>query len=411
MKKLLAGLLVLAAFGWLLWEIYDRTSAPTGGPRRGGAGPVAFEVVPIRKAVIRDVRRLTGSVLARSQFQVAPKIAGRLEKLMVDIGDEVHNRQLIAQLDSDEYVQQVAQAEAELEMAKANVVQASSNLELARKKLARYRALYEKKVASQSEIEVVEAEYKVQEAAHKVAEARVLQNKAALEAAKVQEAYTKISASWENGEGRRVVGERFVDEGAMLKANEPIVSIIDIASVTAVIYVIERDYGKIRIGQEARVTTDALPGESFRSRVVRVAPLLKEASRQARVELEIPNPKGSLKPGMFVRVEIEFIRLEDVTVVPAGSVVKRNDTDGVFIVDTENMKVRFVPVKLGLEEEDMVQVLEPNLSGSVVTMGQHLLEDGRSIKLPGTESEDASPRQDAQQTPPAGRGGSSGGRQ
>jgi len=336
---------------------------------------------------------LTGSVLARSQFQVAPKIAGRLEKLMVDIGDEVHNRQLIAQLDSDEYVQQVAQAEAELEMAKANVVQASSNLELARKKLARYRALYEKKVASQSEIEVVEAEYKVQEAAHKVAEARVLQNKAALEAAKVQEAYTKISASWENGEGRRVVGERFVDEGAMLKANEPIVSIIDIASVTAVIYVIERDYGKIRIGQEARVTTDALPGESFRSRVVRVAPLLKEASRQARVELEIPNPKGSLKPGMFVRVEIEFIRLEDVTVVPAGSVVKRNDTDGVFIVDTENMKVRFVPVKLGLEEEDMVQVLEPNLSGSVVTMGQHLLEDGRSIKLPGTESEDASPRQ------------------
>jgi len=403
MKKLLVLLIVLGALGWLGYEIYRKASAPSAEGHRGGAGPVPVEVVPIRKATLRDVGRFTGSVLAKSQFQVAPKIGGRLEKLLVDVGDTVRNGQFIAQLDSDEYVQQVAQAEAELKVAEANVEQASSNLDVARKKLARYRALYEKKVTSESEIDVVEAEYKVQEASHKVAKARVLQNEAAVQTAKVQLAYTKISASWEDGGPSRLIAERFVDQGTMLKANEPIVSIIDISSVIAVIHVIERDYGKMKIGQEATVTTDALPDESFKCRVVRVAPLLRETSRQARVELEISNPRGTLKPGMFIkRAEIEFARLDDVTVVPMGAVMKRNGTQGIFIADTQTMKVRFVPVKLGLVEDDTAQVLEPAVSGLVVTLGQHLLEDGRAFKLPdakpqappgaGTSSDVPTPR-------------------
>jgi len=387
MKKLLVALVFLAVVGWLGFEVYRRVSKPSGGPARRGSGPVAVEVVPVRKAAIRDVGRFTGSVLARSQFHVAAKIGGRLEKLMVNIGDTVGNGQLIAQLDSAEYVQQEKQAEAELEVAKANVEQALSNLDVTRKKLARYRALYEKKVTSESEIEVVEAEYKVQEAVHEVAKARVLQSEAALEAARVQLSYARINASWEDGGGRRLVAERFVDEGAMLKANEPIVSIIDISSVTAMIYVIERNYGKVKIGQEATVTTDALPGESFRCKVVRVAPLLRETSRQARVELEIPNARGLLKPGMFVRAEIEFARQENATVVPTDSVVRRNGSQGIFMLDEANGKARFVPVKLGIVEGETAQVLEPSVTGLVVTLGQHLLEDGFPVKLPENKPE------------------------
>ena len=93
-----------------------------------------------------------------------------------------------------------------------------------------------------------------------------------------------------NGEnGFQVVGERYVHEGAMLAANNPIVSIFDIRSVIAAIHVIEEDYSKIRLGLDADVLTDAYPGRSFSGKVVRMAPLLKETSRQARVEIEIPN--------------------------------------------------------------------------------------------------------------------------
>ena len=83
--------------------------------------------------------------------------------------------------------------------------------------------------------------------------------------------------------------------------NAPIVSILDIHSLTAVIHVIERDYSKVRVGQKVIVTTDAFPGSTFTGKIVRIAPLLKETSRQARVEIEVPNRDRLLKPGMFIR--------------------------------------------------------------------------------------------------------------
>ncbi|PIW01428.1 MAG: efflux RND transporter periplasmic adaptor subunit, partial [Deltaproteobacteria bacterium CG17_big_fil_post_rev_8_21_14_2_50_51_6] len=63
--------------------------------------------------------------------------------------------------------------------------------------------------------------------------------------------YTQIRASWEEGDSERIVGERFVDEGAMLAANTPIVSVLDISVLTGVIHVIEKDYPKMRIGRNA----------------------------------------------------------------------------------------------------------------------------------------------------------------
>ncbi len=212
------------------------------------------------------------------------------------------------------------------------------------------------------------------------------QKEAALRAVEVRLSYSKIQASWEDGDEQRIVGERFVDEGAMLKANDPIVSILDIHSLTAVIHVIERDYSKVRPGQETIVTTDAFPGKSFTGRVVRVAPLLKETSREARVEIEIPNPDGDLKPGMFVRVEIEFEKRSEATVVPPSALVKRNSSQGVFLADTENMKARFVPITLGIVNGELAEVIRPALSGQVVVLGHHLLEDGGAIILPEKRS-------------------------
>jgi multidrug efflux pump subunit AcrA (membrane-fusion protein) len=116
-----------------------------------------------------------------------------------------------------------------------------------------------------------------------------------------------------------VVPERFVDEGSMMAPNTAIVSVLDIGALTAVIHVIERDYPKIKVGQAATVIADAFPGKAFTGRIIRVAPLLKETSRQARVEIEIPNRESLLAPGMFVRVEIDFSRHDDATLIPLSA--------------------------------------------------------------------------------------------
>ena len=69
--------------------------------------------------------------------------------------------------------------------------------------------------------------------------------------------------------------------------------------------------------------------------------------------------------------------------VPQVALVRRNGEQGVFLADTEQMRARFVPVALGIIDGELAEVVQPPLTGSVVTLGHHLLEDGSSIILPG----------------------------
>jgi len=381
--KITTAFLVAAVAAGLGWKIYTKTLERLKKPEaRRRSVAVAVQTAPVRRATVRDIAQFAGTLAPRRQFLVAPKIAGRLEKLLVDIGDKVDRGQLMAVLDSAEYVQQVESAKAELAVVRARVAECSSNLALAKREFDRRQSLRQRMVASESELDEAQAVHEACKAKHQVALAEVQRQEAALKGAEVRLSYAQISATWEQGNGPRVVGERFVDEGAMLRANQPIASVIDLHTVKAVIHVIERDYAKIRSGQTAAIETDAYPGQSFEGRVVRVAPVLREASRQARVDVEVPNPDRLLKPGMFVRAQIEFDRHENATVAPLTALVRRQDRQGVFCVVEAKSIAHFVPVKIGILEGDVAEIVEPTLSGRVVTLGQHLLEDGAAIRLP-----------------------------
>jgi len=388
MKRAFVLLVILALIGLVGWQVYLRLGElRTPTVRENKAPPVPVEAERVRKNTVRDIGFFTGTIYPFSQFAVAPKIAGRLEKLLVKIGDPVKKNQLIAVLEDDEYLQQVDQARAELEVAKANIEEQRSALDTARRNVERARELRKGKITSEAELETSEAEFTEQGAKYKVAVAQVAQKEAAFKAAQVRLSYTRIRATWEEGDRNRVVGERFVDEGAMLASNTPIVSILDISSLTGVIFVIERDYSKVRVGQEAHISTDAFPGRTFSGKVVRIAPLIKETSREARVEIDLPNPERLLKPGMFIRAQIEFSRQDDATVIPARALIRRDGREGVFIIDRQEMKAQFVPLRLGIANTEWVQVVEPSLSGWVVTLGQHMLENGSAVTLPGERTD------------------------
>ncbi len=382
-KYVIAAVLVVIIAFVMIWQSSPRISGQAEGSSVRAGIPVAVEVAPVGIGTIRDIGVYTGTLLPESQFTVAPKVAGRLAKILVDIGDEVQRGQLIAVLDDDEFVQQVDQARAELDVARANIEESSSDLGLKQRELERVRTLREKKIVSQSELDAAEAQYAAALAGQKVAKAQASQKEAVLKAAQVRLDYTRIRASWEDGSRTRVVGERHVDEGAMLAANAPIASVIGIDTLKAVIHVIERDYPRIRAGQKAFITTDAYPGKTFTGTIARIAPVLKEAARQARVEIDVDNPGKALTPGMFVRVQIRFQQHENAVVVPVKALVRNNGSRSVFLVDRESSRVRLVPVEIGIVEGDTAEVVSPDLDGFVVTVGQHLLQDGSEIILSG----------------------------
>jgi len=400
MKKVVLGMLIVAAVAAGGWQGYRRILAAAAAKKKAERPdlPVAVETQPIRRGTIRDLGVFTGSLVPQSQFVVAPKVSGWVKKLLVDIGDTVGRNDVIAVLNDEEFTQQVEQSRAEFQVAKANVENCTNDLDLAKREYERGQTLREKQIASAAEFDVAAAAYSSAQTRLKVSVAQAAQKEAALKAADLQLSYTQVQAFWEEGDPNRVVGERFVDEGALVQTNQPIVSVLENNPLVAVVFVVERDYPKMHVGQQALVTTDAYPGKTFTGDIKRIAPLLKETSRQARVEIEVPNPEHLLKPGMFVRARVEFDSHDNVPLIPLGALVRRAGQQGVFLVEGSEssvlsatsqerpslsaLRVRFVPVTVGIIDGEVVEVADPALAGTVVTLGNHLLEDGSRITLP-----------------------------
>lgn len=387
---LVAGAALVVAF--LGWKIYEKTKGGAGaGP---GGVAVAVEIAPIQKSSLRDLARFTGTMTAKSNVVVAPKIAGRLNRLLVDIGDPVRSGQLLAVLEAEEYRQQVIQAEADLRVAAANLEEARSFLAMADRNLERARTLHQTGIQSDAQLDQVLAQQQAQLARYNVTVAQLANREAALESSRVRLSYTQIKTSWDKGGTVRYVGERFADEGAMLTVNNPILTIIQLQPILAVIHVTDKDYFRLKIGQPAWISGSAFPGKDFQGRIVRIAPLLQEASRQARVEIEVENQEKLLKPGMFVTTQIEYARRAGVTVVPYNALAKRNDRQGIFLVDRAAKLARFIPVETGIVEGGHVEIVSPeNLSGYVVTLGHYLLEAEGRIILPAPAAAGGQPKE------------------
>lgn len=381
-KNILVGIIVIVVV-LIGWQVIKKVISGQGSSFQNTAVPIAVELVEVKKSSIQDVGKFTGTLIPRSQFMVAPKVSGRLEKLMVNIGDWVQRGQLLAILDDEEYSQQVHQAEADLLVAQANLEESKTSLDVAERELERVQELHQKGISADSELDAAKGAFASQEARYKVAMAQVSNRKAALESANIRLSYTKIKASWDEGADRRVIGERLVHEGALLSPNEPIISILEINPLLAVIHVTDKDYFRVEKGQTAVVSSNALPNRLISGKIERIAPLLQETSRSARIEIEIPNGEALLKPGMFVNVEIEYKAIDNAIVVPMSSLVNRDNKQGVFLADIENKVANFVPVKVGISNSEITEIIDPSsLSGYVVTLGQHLLADGSPIILP-----------------------------
>src|SRR5690606_26703536 len=143
---------------------------------------------------LTETRRFPASLEPWSQYVVSPKISGRIEKLNVDIGDDVKHGDLVAQLDDDEYAQTVVQAEAELAMAEASAREAASLLSVRKRAYERAKDLRAKGFVPQVDFDNADSEYQAQQARKALAEAPVAQQKALLANARIRLVYTTLLA-------------------------------------------------------------------------------------------------------------------------------------------------------------------------------------------------------------------------
>lgn len=170
-SKVAIIIVISALLGWRVYQVVFLKNDNSNRDQR--AATVAVVVTSVKQSAINDIGHFTGSLQSWSQFTVAPKIAGRLKQIFVNIGDEVSFNHLIATLDDDEYVQQVDRYKAELDVASATVEEAKSAFETTKRELDRGISLQERKLISEADLDATRAKYKAQEARYKVAVAQV----------------------------------------------------------------------------------------------------------------------------------------------------------------------------------------------------------------------------------------------
>lgn len=377
---------VLLGGGWALRASRDEAD---GGPRGGtAAGPVAVELAAVERGPIEQRRELTGTLEATAEIMVAAKVGGRLDRITVDLGDPVTQGQVVAELDDAELVQAQAQTKADLAVARAREVAADNALRIAGRNLERVQGLQRRGIASEEELDTTRAAKLQAEAELAVAASEVTRAKAALRGAQVRKGYTRVSVEWSDGAKQRVVAARHVDDGTMVAANTPLLTVVGLDPLVVAVYVTEQDYGRLHVGQPITLRTDAYPGEEFAGQVARIAPVFATESRQARVELQVDNPDGRLRPGMFVRVRVVLAELEAAITVPREALVEHEDGQAVFVVADDGATVRLQAVTVGLSDGERVAVEGVEPPARVVTLGQPLLHDGAPI-VPMEAPEDA----------------------
>ena len=387
LRRLIVPLVLCLAFFGVLYGLgvspFRRPVTESGQPTGKTPRALAVEVGAVRRGAVEEKIRAVGSLTANRSVSLAPKISGRVERVLVHVGDRVKNGQMIAQLDSREIEEQVKEAEASLKVFEATLKGKQAELSDLNRKLERARHLYESKFISRQELDTLDSERTAAAAQVELARAQIVQMKARLAHDKLQRSASQLKAPFSG-----YIEKRLVDPGAMVNEGTPIAGLVDIDRVKVIIPIVEKDYPRISIGQEAAVAFDAYPGRKFRGKVARLTPVLNQETRTGEVEIEVDNSDGQLKPGMFARVEIVVNHRRDVLFVPAGALVKTSAGHGVFRVvpgRSKNPKVELLPVELGATRDGRAEIRGALKAGNqVVTLGSSLLKDGQIIRIGGS---------------------------
>jgi cobalt-zinc-cadmium efflux system membrane fusion protein len=184
-----------------------------------------------------------------------------------------------------------------------------------------------------------------------------------------------------------VVTEVHAAPGELINPERELFTVADLSRVWLQADVYQKDIAKIRVGQDAQVTVDAYPGETFTGRVTHISDVLDAGTRTAKVRCEVANRDGRLKHQMFATLALPVSALRESIVIPATSVQDIDGVPTVFVrIDEEHFETR--PVRIGSAFSGSVEVAEGLKTGErVVTEGALMLKSKLKLRVEEEEGE------------------------
>jgi membrane fusion protein (multidrug efflux system) len=178
-----------------------------------------------------------------------------------------------------------------------------------------------------------------------------------------------------------MVGLRNVSVGDYVKEGQDLINIEDIATLRVDFKLPEAYLGRLAKGQAVEVSSDALPGERFKAVLDAVDPMVDQGGRAISARARLANAGGKLRPGMFVRVRLQFGERQGALMIPEQAVVPGGQPSVFKVVEGKAVATK---VRLGVRRTAQVEVAEGLAAGDVVvTAGQLKLRDGAPVRPVG----------------------------
>ncbi len=374
------------------------------GETADDAAPAATSAAtPVRiqtsRAVAQPVARfirVTGTLTAQEQAEVAAETAGRIVATPVERGSIVAMGAGLVSISATEVQAQTAEAEANVAQIQARlgqpddasfdiervpeVASAKSSQDLARADFERVRQLFERKLVSQAEFDQRRAQ--AENAARQYQSARngAEQQRQALASAqaRVTLARKALADTVVRAPFAGVVGERLVSVGDYVTRGTKVASVMRVNPLRVELTVPAQHMAAVEIGRAVSLAVDAYPGKTFIGKVRYVSPEVRADSRALIVEAVVPNDAGALRPGLFVTAQIEEAMPTPGVLVPTTAVQAASGTARVFVVTGDHVEERIITV--GEAVGDLIEATSGLAAGDVVaTNNLARLVDGTRV--------------------------------
>jgi len=316
--------------------------------------PESVTTIVAEKDTWRSTLSAIGTMAAVQGVTVSADLPGIVESIAFESGASVNQGDLLVQLDTRQEKAQLAAVEATRELAALNFERLHDLVDEG----AITRAEYDRAAAEQKESD-----------------------------AKVAEIHAAIARKTIRAPFSGVLGIRQVNLGQYLSPGSPVVPLQSLDPIYVNFGLPQQDTASIAIGNTVRITTDNLSGAAFTGRISAINAVVDEATRNIQIQATLSNPKGVLRPGMFVQTEVLVGASRSVVTVPASAISYAPYGDSVFIVsDLKNQSgqtyrgVRQQFVKVGPARGDQISILSGiNAGEEIVSSGAFKLRNGAAV--------------------------------
>jgi RND family efflux transporter MFP subunit len=361
-----AALTACAALA-IVTGLRSRLTAETRLRESAQASAIPYvDVVSPRASADADEIALPGSTSAFNDTPIYARTSGYVKHWYVDIGAHVRKRQLLATIETPELDQQLQQARADQENAEAN-------LQLATTTAARWQHLLETDSVSHQETDQAVSDLHSKQAL-------VNSSKANVERLEQLQAFERVTAPFDG-----VVTARNTDIGALVQAGDTsapkeLFHLAAIQTLRVYVAVPEIYAALVKNGEQAKLTLDALPGETLTGTVVRNADAIDATSRTLNVEVDVPNPTGRLLPGAYAFVHLRVPPHPGSVTIPSNALLFR--AEGLRAGVVRNGHVELTPISIGQDYGSTVEVISGlSARDTVIVNPSDSLANGAAVQL------------------------------